>query len=54
MKLTCLLLSLVFSIPSSAATSKSVSYRSGDETVQGILHTPEGEGPFPTLVAIHV
>jgi carboxymethylenebutenolidase len=53
MKLTGLLLWLVFSISSFAATSKSVSYNSGDETIQGILYTPEGEGPFPALVAIH-
>ena len=53
MKLVCLFLSLVFSIPSLAATSKNVSYKSGDDTVQGILYTPEGKGPFPALVVIH-
>ena len=53
MKLACLLLSLVFSISSLAATSKNVSYKSGDDTVQGILYTPEGKGPFPALVVIH-
>ena len=36
-----------------AATSKPVSYKSGDETVQGILYTPEGKGPFPAIVVIH-
>ena len=30
-----------------AADGKSVSYKSGDETVQGILYTPAGKGPFP-------
>ncbi len=36
-----------------AADGKSVSYKSGDETVQGILYTPAGKGPFPALVVIH-
>jgi carboxymethylenebutenolidase len=36
-----------------AADSKPVSYRSGDETVQGVLYTPAGKGPFPALVVIH-
>ncbi len=34
-----------------AATS--VSYKSGDETVQGMLYTPEAKGRFPALVVIH-
>ena len=29
-----------------AADGKNVSYKSGDETVQGILYTPAGKGPF--------
>jgi carboxymethylenebutenolidase len=53
MKLICLILSLVFSISSFAATGKSVSYKSGDETVQGMLYAPEGKGAFPALVVIH-
>jgi carboxymethylenebutenolidase len=36
-----------------AATPKEVSYKSGDETVRGILYTPEGKGPFPGIVVIH-
>jgi carboxymethylenebutenolidase len=36
-----------------AATSKTVSYKSGDETVQAVLYTPEEKGPFPALVVIH-
>src|SRR5512138_3404962 len=35
-----------------AATGKQVSYPSGDETVQGMLYTPQGKGPFPALVVI--
>jgi carboxymethylenebutenolidase len=36
-----------------AADSKSVSYKSGDEGVQGFLYTPTGNGPFPALIVIH-
>lgn len=36
-----------------AADSKTVSYKSGDETVQGVLYTPPGSGPFPALIVIH-
>jgi len=36
-----------------AADSKSVSYRSGDETVQALLYTPPGKGPFPAIIVIH-
>src|SRR5574340_1224243 len=36
-----------------AATSQTVSYASGSETVQAVMYTPEGKGPFPALVVIH-
>ena len=36
-----------------AADNKSVSYKSGDETVQGVLYTPAGKGPFPAIIVIH-
>ena len=36
-----------------AADGKPVSYKSGDETVNGILYAPQGKGPFPALVVIH-
>jgi carboxymethylenebutenolidase len=36
-----------------ASDSKTVSYKSGDETVQGVLYTPAGKGPFPAIVVIH-
>lgn len=43
----------LFASTSFAAESKSVSYKSGDETVQGLLYTPAGKGPFPALIVIH-
>src|ERR1700682_2881783 len=36
-----------------SADGKPVSYKSGDETVAGILYTPAGKGPFPAMVVIH-
>jgi len=59
MKLTLskvLILSLcVFALAAAsfAATGKEVSYKSGDETVTGLLYTPSGSGPFPGIVVIH-
>jgi carboxymethylenebutenolidase len=53
-KTSAVLLSTFFLAAASfAATSRTVSYPSGDETVQGLLYTPEGKGPFPALVVIH-
>src|SRR5436305_7330040 len=50
-----LLLSLIFSLSVSAlaAEGKPVSYKSGDETVNGMLFTPAGKGPFPAIIVIH-
>lgn len=51
-----LLLALATLIPATSlfsSESKSVSYKSGDETVQGLLYTPSGKGPFPALIVIH-
>jgi carboxymethylenebutenolidase len=47
------LLVLVLAASALAADGKSVSYKSGNETVQGVLYTPAGKGPFPALVVIH-
>jgi len=50
------LLGLIFfayAVAAMAATAKDVSYKSGDDTVQSVLYTPQGKGPFPALVVIH-
>jgi carboxymethylenebutenolidase len=36
-----------------ASEGKQVSYKSGDETVQGMIYTPQGKGPFPAVIVIH-
>src|ERR1700680_3465280 len=36
-----------------ADDGKAVSYKSGDESVQAMLYTPAGKGPFPALIVIH-
>jgi carboxymethylenebutenolidase len=53
-KVLLLALIVLLAVASSlAADGKPVSYKSGDETVQGILYTPAGKGPFPALIVIH-
>lgn len=52
------LLALIFAVllaatSAFAADGKSVSYKSGDETVQGFLYTPPGKGPFPAIIVVH-
>ncbi|MGZ4788437.1 MAG: dienelactone hydrolase family protein [Terriglobales bacterium] len=54
LKRTALLLLVVaLSITAFAATGKQVTYKSGDETVSGMLYEPSGNGPFPAIVVIH-
>jgi len=53
-----LLVAMLLLVSSAFASSqnivyKSVSYKSGDETVQGILYSPDGKGSFPGIVVIH-
>ncbi len=53
MKSLCGTILLLLTLPGLAATPKTVSYKSGDETVQAVLYVPEGKGPLPALVVIH-
>jgi len=43
----------VLATSSLAADSKPVTYKSGSDTVNALLFTPSGNGPFPALVVIH-
>lgn len=51
--LTLILCVFLLSLVSFAATNKQVSYKSGTETVNAQMYTPEGKGPFPALIVIH-
>ena len=51
--LSLLALICLFATTSVAAESRPVSYKSSDETVNAILYTPQGKGPFPAIVVIH-
>jgi hypothetical protein len=44
---------LLCALSAFAATSKSVSCKSGDDTVQALIYKPEGKGPFPGILVIH-
>jgi carboxymethylenebutenolidase len=44
---------ILFLLPAFGADGKAVSYKSGDETVQGVLYAPSGSGPFPAIIVIH-
>ena len=48
-----LILTLCLSLSAFAVDGKAVSYKSGDDTVSGVLYTPAGKGPFPALIVIH-
>src|ERR1700741_3493344 len=47
------LLLLTLSLSTFAANGKSVTYKSGDETLSAMLYTPSGSGPSPALIVIH-
>jgi carboxymethylenebutenolidase len=53
LKFLILVLTLSFGLNASAASSRNVSYKSGDDTVQAVIYTPEGKGPFPGIVVVH-
>ena len=44
---------LLLALSALAANPKDVSYKSGEETVHGILYAPQGKGPFPGIIVIH-
>ncbi|MBZ5613600.1 MAG: dienelactone hydrolase family protein [Acidobacteriia bacterium] len=48
-----LILSVCLPLSALAVDGKTVSYKSGDDTVNGILYTPAGKGPFPALIVVH-
>jgi carboxymethylenebutenolidase len=52
-RILLLILFALFASTGFAADGKSVTYKSGDETVQGVLYTPAGKGPFPAIIVIH-
>jgi carboxymethylenebutenolidase len=52
-KIYLLMLVALFASTALAADSKTVSYKSGDETVQAVLYTPASKGPFPAIIVIH-
>ncbi len=52
-KIWLLMFVALFASSCLAADGKAVSYKSGDETVQAVLYTPAGKGPFPAIIVIH-
>jgi len=50
--LVCCVLMLL-QISAFAASPEDVTYKSGSETVHGILYAPAGKGPFPGIIVIH-
>ena len=53
MKIAVLIITFLIAASAFAATGKPVSYKSGDETVQGVIYAPDGKGPFPAIIVIH-
>ena len=52
-KIYLMILVALFASTALAADGKPVSYKSGDETVQAVLYTPAGKGPFPGIIVVH-
>jgi carboxymethylenebutenolidase len=53
MKILSLAVLFISAVSSFAANSRTVSYKSGEDTVHAVLYAPEGPGPFPGIVVIH-
>ena len=47
------LLAAEFAAANNTIKAEEVSYKSGDESVKGMLYSPTGKGPYPALVVIH-
>ncbi len=49
----CLILVALCAASAAVTRSQNVNFRSGSETVHGVLYQPQGVGPFPAIVIIH-
>lgn len=52
-KLSLALLAVMFTLQTAVAAPEKVSYKSGDETVHGLLFKPAAPGKHPGLVVVH-
>ena len=52
-QIAVLILTFTLALSAFAANGKQVTYKSGDENVNGMLYEPDGKGPFPAIVVIH-
>lgn len=52
-RLLLVCLALITLASPALAAERTVSFKSGDETVNGFLVTPDGKGPFPAVLVIH-
>jgi carboxymethylenebutenolidase len=53
MRLVAMVAVAVLTAGLASGAEQTVSYKSGTETVSGLLALPEGTGPFPAVVVIH-
>jgi dienelactone hydrolase len=53
MALTLALLALMLPCAAMAAGPETVEFREADLTLKGVLFRPEGNGPFPAVIAMH-